>query len=112
MVWAVAALSDSGGNKATHWLQMQQYRVVLAADTAPYLEQTSLAGSREHLRLAGHIAARCLAPSVRMPAQAVDSYVLCWLDGVQEGKPIFQPGLLAEAHRGILYVDELNLLGA
>jgi magnesium chelatase subunit D len=54
------------------------------------------------------------APLVELPVGASTDRVAGSLDlerALSEGRRAFEPGLLAAAHRGILYVDEVNLLG-
>ena len=54
-----------------------------------------------------------LAPFVDLPLGATEDRVLGTLDfekALREGRRALQPGLLAGAHRGILYIDEVNLL--
>jgi magnesium chelatase subunit D len=53
-------------------------------------------------------------PLVELPVGASTDRVAGSLDlerALTEGRRAFEPGLLAAAHRGILYVDEVNLLG-
>jgi magnesium chelatase subunit I len=73
-------------------------------------EQSLCADCRSRRPLRTAMAA---VPVVDLPLGATEDRVLGALDiqrALAEGVKVFEPGLLARAHRGFLYIDEVNLL--
>jgi Mg-chelatase subunit ChlI len=73
------------------------------------------AGLCEECRARGRLqAATRTMPLVDLPVGATEDRVLGTVDverALRDGVEAFRPGLLASVNRGILYIDEVNLLG-
>lgn len=69
---------------------------------------------RERFDGAGNIPSHTrTTPFVNLPVSATEDRVVGTLDieqAIQKGERHFEPGVLASANRGLLYIDEVNLL--
>ncbi|MEE4205476.1 MAG: magnesium chelatase ATPase subunit I [Erythrobacter sp.] len=85
---------------------------IMAIENCPYGCSKEEAARYPEVCGSGPVRKRAV-PFVDMPLGATEDRVIGSLDlekALRSGEKGFEPGLLAKAHRGFLYIDEINLL--
>jgi Mg-chelatase subunit ChlI/Mg-chelatase subunit ChlD len=80
----------------------------------PYKPEEMCMKCKETITSGGSIRTRKIKmPFVELPLNATEDMVvgsINWEKAIREGVKDFEPGILAKANRGILYIDQVNLL--
>jgi magnesium chelatase subunit I len=85
---------------------------IMAIENCPYGCSQEEAARYPDIAGTGPLKKRAV-PFVDLPLGATEDRVIGSLDlerALRSGEKAFEPGLLAKAHRGFLYIDEINLL--
>ncbi len=116
LIGGLLAMGDRGTGKST---TVRAFAALLppikAVKGCPYHCDPALPQSAcEQCRGAGKLISETIAvPVVDLPLGATEDRVAGALDlerALSRGEKVFEPGLLAKANRGFLYIDEVNLL--
>ncbi|TVQ55623.1 MAG: magnesium chelatase ATPase subunit I, partial [Rhodobacteraceae bacterium] len=115
-IGGVLAFGDRGAGKSTAVRALAALLPpILVRAGCPYNCAPGAEACAEAERCRHHAAPSAEAPTpvVDLPLGATEDRVVGALDlekALTRGEKAFEPGLLARAHRGFLYIDEVNLL--
>jgi magnesium chelatase subunit I len=115
LIGGLLAFGDRGTGKSTAVRALAALLPDIRATSCPYHcdPDTPAAQCDRCHKEASHKVRRIPIPVVDLPLGATEDRVLGALNlerALSHGEKSFEPGLLAQANRGYLYVDEVNLL--
>jgi magnesium chelatase subunit I len=109
MVGGVLSFGDRGAGKSTAVRALAALLPpIRVVEGSPYNDDPDAPDAP-----AGAVAVEVPTPVIDLPLGATEDRVVGALDlerALTRGEKAFEPGLLARAHRGFLYIDEVNLL--